>query len=90
MSLELYQINQLSDSFFGIPYQHTPTEYDKGKFFEVEYLYRQAGREFVFSWDSTPTDLVDEMDEDLVDDIMAVPSISEHVLTVGVGPPGEE
>ena len=44
----------------------------------------------MFSWDSTPTDLVDEMDEDLVDDTMAVPSISEHVLTVGVGAPGEE
>ena len=37
-----------------------------------------------------PKDLIDEMDEDLVDDSMAVPSISEHVLTVGVGAPGEE
>ena len=39
---------------------------------------------------ATPTDLVDEMDEDFVDDTMAVLSISEHVLTVGVGAPGEE
>ena len=47
--------------------------------------------EFVFSQDSTSTDdLVDEMDEGFVDDSMAVPSISEHVLTVGVGAPGVE
>ena len=44
----------------------------------------------MFSWDSTPTDMVDEMDEDFVDNIMVVPSISEHVVTVGVGAPGEE
>ena len=45
----------------------------------------------MFSQDSTSTDdVVDEMDEGFVDDSMAVPSISEHALTVGVEAPGVE
>ena len=81
----------MSESFFGtrlLPYHHIPTQHNEGEFFGVEYLHRQAGREFVFSQDSTSTDdLVHEMDEGFVDDSMAVPSTSEHVLVVGVGAP---
>ena len=61
----------------------------------MEYLYRQAGRKFDFTPteddDFTPTedDELDEMDEGFVEDHMAVPSTSEHKLTVGVGAPGE-
>ena len=33
---------------------------------------------------------MDEMDEGFVDDSMAAPSISEHLLTVGAGALGEE
>ena len=47
--------------------------------------------EFAFSQDSTSTDdLVDEMDEGIVDDKMAVPSISENMLVVNVGEPEVE
>ena len=59
----------------------------------MEYLYRQAGREFVLSQDSTLNDdseLLDNMDEGFIDDSMAAPSMSEHEMTVGVGAPGEE
>ena len=55
----------------------------------MEYLYRQAGREFVLSQDSTLNDnseLLDDMDEGC----MAAPSMSEHEMTVSVGAPGEE
>ena len=53
---------------------------------------QQAGRQFVLSEDSTPLDdeVVDKMDEGFVDDSMAAPSISEHLLMVGAGAPGEE
>ena len=45
----------------------------------------------MFLQDSTSTDdLVHEMDEGFVDDSMAVPSTSEHVLVVGVGAPEVE
>ena len=84
----------MSESFFGtrmLPHHHIPTQHNEGEFFGVEYLHRQAGREFVFSQDSTSTDdLVDEMDEGFVDDSMAVPSISEHLLVVGVRAPEME
>ena len=53
----------------------------------MEYLYRQAGREFDFT--PTEDDELDEVDEGFVEDHMAVPSTSEHELTVGVGAPGE-
>ena len=90
VSLESHQVNKLSESFLGtrlFPYHHTPTKHNEGEFFGVEYLYRQAGREFDFT--STEDDALDEMDEGFVDDHMAVPSASEHELTVGVGAPGE-
>ena len=65
-SSELCQINHLRESFFGtglLPYHHIPTQHNEGEFFRVEYLYRQAGREFVFLQDSTSTDdLIDEID----------------------------
>ena len=84
----------MREPFFGtrlLPYHHIPKQHNEGEFFRVEYLYRQAGREFVFSQDSTSTDdLVDEMDEGFMDDNMAVPSTSEHVLLVGVGAPEVE
>ena len=62
----------------------------------MEYLYRQAGREFVLSEDSTPTDdvieddLIDELDEGFVDNSVEAPSISEDLLTVGAGAPDDE
>ena len=57
----------------------------------MEYLYRQAGRQFIISDDSTPndeiTDEVDEVDEGFDDESITLlsSSISEHLLTVGVG-----
>ena len=90
VSLESHQVNKLSESFLGtrlLPYHHTPTEHNQGEFFGVEYLYRQAGREFDFT--PTEDDVLEEMDEGFVDDHMAVSSTSELELTVGVGAPGE-
>ena len=93
--LLIYQVNQLSGSFLStrlLPYHHAPTQYNEVEFFGVEYLYQQAGRQFVLSEDSTLLDdgVVDEMDEGFVDESMAAPSISEHLLTVGAGALGEE
>lgn len=90
-----FKINRLSESFLGtrlLPYHHAPTQHNAGEFFGVEYLYQQAGRQFVLSEDSTLLDdgVVDEMDEGFVDESMAAPSISEHLLTVGAGALGEE
>ena len=70
-----------------LPYHHTPTKHNEDEFFGVEYIYRQAGREFDFI--PTEDDVLEEMDEGFVDDHMAVPSASEYKLTVGVGAPGE-
>ena len=62
----------------------------------MEYLYQQAGREFVLSKDSTPTDdvieddLINELDEGFVDNSVEAPSISEDLLTVGAGAPDDE
>ena len=86
----------MSESIFDrrlLPHHHTPTEHNEGEYFGVEYLYRQAGREFVLSQDSTLNDdseLLDNMDEGFIDDSMAAPSMSEHEMTVGVEAPGEE
>ena len=59
----------------------------------MEYLYRQAGRQFVISDDSTPNDeITDEVDEGFVDESTTLlsSSISEHLLMVGVGTTEEE
>ena len=59
----------------------------------MEYLYRQAGRRFVISDDSTPNDeITDEVDEGFVDESTTLlsSSVSEHLLTVGVGTTEEE
>ena len=83
----------MSESLLGsrlLPYHHPPTQHNEGEFFGVEYLYRQAGREFN-SEDSTPDDIIDEMDEGFVDEsVVAAPSISEDLLTVGVRAPADE
>jgi len=91
----MHQVNQLSESFLGrrlLPYHHAPTQHNEEELFGVEYLYKQAGRQFVPSEDSIPTDddLGDEMDEGFVDNSTAALSISEHSLTLGVGAPEEE
>ena len=59
----------------------------------MEYLYKQAGRHFELSEDSTPTDDEFDMDEGFVEDSTTIPSMSEHAeheLTVGAGAPEEE
>ena len=59
----------------------------------MEYLYRQAGRQFVISDDSTPNDeITDEVDEGFVDESTTLlsSSVSEHLLTVCVGTTEEE
>ena len=88
----MYQVNQLSESLLGtrlLPYHHAPTQHNEGEYFGVEYLYRQAERQFVFPEDSTPDDF-DNMDEGFEGDSMGAPSNSEDVLTVGVRAPKEE
>ena len=85
-------MNQLSTSLLGtklLPYHHAPTEYNVGEFFGVEYLYRQAGREFTYTI-SDEEMLADNMDEGFVDDSATSPSMSEHVMTVGAGALGKE
>ena len=69
-----------------------PTQYNKGESFGVDYLYKQAGRAFVISEDFTPNedDLTDEMDEGFVDNSVEASSISEDLLTVGVGAPAND
>ena len=47
----------------------------------------QAG--LLFSYTPVSSDDEIEMDEGFVDESMAVPSISEDVLTVGAGAPGK-
>ena len=58
----------------------------------MEYLYRQAGKEFVLSEDSTPIDdaIEDSMDEGFVDNSVEAPSISEDLLMIGAGAPDDE
>ena len=71
-----------------LPYHHAPTQHNDEEFFGVEYLYRQAGRQFSILEDSTPADspvddeLIDEVDEGFVDNSTGAPFISEHLLTV--------
>ena len=86
------QVNQLSESLLSrrlLPCHHAPTQLNKEESFGVDYLYRQAGRAFVISEDPTPSedDLTDEVDEGFVDNSAEAPSISEDMLTVGVGAP---
>ena len=86
----------MSESFLGrrlLPHHHAPTQYNEGEYFGVEYLYRQAGRRFVISDDSIPNDeITDEVDEGFVDKSTTLlsSSVSEHLLTVGVGTTEEE
>ena len=86
----------MSESFLGrrlLPYHHAPTQHNEGEYFGVEYLYRQAGRRFIISDDSTPNDeITDEVDEGFVDEstMLLSSSVSEHLLTVGVGTTEEE
>ena len=95
LHIRIYQVNKLSESFLGsrlLPYHHAPTQHNDEEFFGVEYLYRQAGRQFSILEDSTPVDdaPIDEVDEGFVDNSTATPSTSEHLLTVGAGTPQEE
>ena len=84
-----------------LPFHHALTAYNEEEVFGVEYLYRQAGREFCLTEGSAPMDdsvPIEEMDEGFIDDNIQAPSISEHLSTVGDGadedieeePPEEE
>ena len=66
---------------------HQPSTTKKS--FGVDYLYRQAGRAFAISEDPTPSedDFTDEVNEGFVDNSAEATSISEDMLTVGVGAP---
>ena len=70
-----------------LPHHHAPTQYNKREYFGVEYLYRQAGRQFVISDKSTANDEIrDEVDEGIVkkSTTLLSSSISEYLLTIGV------
>ena len=82
----------MSNSLLGtklLPYHHAPTKHNDVEFFGVEYLYRQAGRQFVYPTTDEEV-VVDGTDEGFVDESTIAPSISEDVLTVDAGAPGEE
>ena len=88
--LQLHQVNQLSESFLGsslLPYHHPPTKHSEGEYFGVEYLYRQR---LEVPENSSIEEMAGDMDEGFVDDSTAAPSISEHLLTVGVGAAEDE
>jgi len=93
MNTFVYQVNQLSEEILGsklLPYHHAPTEHTE-EAFGVEYLYRQAGKKFSFTEDSTSMDdVTDEIDEGFVDESMVASSISEDMLTVGAGAAEED
>ena len=93
ISLQMYQVNQLSKSLLGtrlLPYHHAPAQHNDGEFFGMEYLHVQAGRQLVYTPSPVDDEMLDEMDKGFVDESMIAPSISGHALTVGAGAPGEE
>ena len=85
-------MNHLSESVLGrklLPYHHTPTQHNDTEAFGVEYLYKQAGKEFDLATCEDPTQgddimLDDETDEGFEDSSIAL-AISEDIETIGTG-----
>ena len=72
------------------PYHHTPTQHNENEVFGVDYLYKQAGKEFDSATceDSTQVDEIimdDEVDEGFEDSSTLVANMSEDMETIGTG-----